>query len=272
MNWTNWIYNISTLKQCILIVVPALLLSSLIIIFGRNWLYKQMHFDSDTNEVINGFFSVIGTLYSILLGLVAISTWENFGYVETIASKESTAIVQLYRNVGLLEEPISSQLHQDIEDYLNYVIHTAWPAHKMGKAPEGGTIILTNFHSRLSNYHPRNKEQEIFLAQVLSSFNNVIEDRRIRMHYVLDSGQSPIIWLFIIAGSVLTLSCGFLFHLPSLKAHLFMNTLLSSLLSLIAFLMVTIDQPFRGEMSVTPAAYSSTLSALHLLKIGGHQK
>jgi hypothetical protein len=255
-----------------LIVAPTVLISSLIIIFGRNWLFKQIHFDSDTNEVINGYFSVIGTLYGILLGLVAISTWENFGYVETIASKESTAIVQLYRNAGLLDEPIRSQLHKDIEDYLNYVIYVAWPAHKNGKVPEQGTLILTHFHLLLSTYHPRNKEQEIFLAQVLSSFNNVIEERRTRMHYVLDSGQSPIIWFFIIIGGVLTLSCGFLFHLPTLKVHLFINLLLSLLLSFTIFLMVTIDQPFRGELSVTPKTYSNTLSVLHLLKTDRHKK
>ena len=261
----KWIYDIPTWELGFLIVGPTLLVSSLVLILRRNWIYRHFRLANDTNDGINGFFSAMGMLYGILLGLVAISAWENMGYVETIASKEATSIIQLYRSVSTLDEPMKSQQHHDLEDYLKYVIYVAWPAHKLGEVPEGGSIILTQFLARLSTYHTRNVEQQIFLAEVISSYKSLIEDRRVRMHYVLDSGIGSIIWVVILVGGVLTLSCSFLIHLPTLGGHLFVNSLFSLLLSLMIFLIAAIDQPFRGELGVTPHAYSSTLSVLHIL-------
>ena len=90
----------------------------------------------------------MGMLYGLLLSLVAVSTWQNLEYVDGLANKESTAIVELYRDVSTLEEPAKDKLHQDLEDYLNYIINVAWPGHKLGKVPSGGTVILTHFIGR----------------------------------------------------------------------------------------------------------------------------
>ena len=87
------------------------------------------------------------------------------------------------------------------------------------------------------------------------------------MHAVADTGIGPIIWTVILVGGGLTLSGSFLIHLPTLKGHLFMNSLFSILLGLMIFLLAAIDQPFRGEMGVSPSAYITTLAVLKDLEI-----
>jgi hypothetical protein len=258
----NWIYDIPTWALGFLIIGPILLVSSTVLILCRTWIYDHFRLSSNTNDGVNGFFSAMGMLYGLLLSLVAVSTWQNLEYVDGLANKESTAIVELYRDVSTLEEPAKDKLHQDLEDYLSYIINVAWPAHKLGKVPSGGTVILTHFIGRLSTYHNSNVEQQIFLAEVFTAYNRLIDVRRLRMHAVADTGIGPIIWTVILVGGALTLSGGFLIHLPTLKGHLFMNGLFSILLGLMIFLLTAIDQPFRGEMGISPNAYSTTLAGL----------
>jgi hypothetical protein len=262
-----WIYDIPTWALGLLIIGPILLVSSTVLILCRTWIYRHFRLSNDTNDGINGFFSAMGMLYGLLLGLVAVSSWQNLEYVDGLANKEATAIAQLYRDVSTLDESAKTKLHQDLKDYLNFVINVAWPAHKLGKVPSGGTVILTRFLARLSTYHTDNVEQQVYLAEVFTAYNRLIEDRRLRMHAVADTGIGPIIWTVILVGGGLTLSGSFLIHLPTLKGHLFMNSLFSILLGLMIFLLAAIDQPFRGEMGVSPSAYITTLAVLKDLEI-----
>ena len=262
-----WIYDIPTWELAILIIAPILLVSSAIIFFGRTSIYGRFRLANDTNDGVNGFISAMGVLYGLLLGLVAVTSWENLDYVDSLASKEATSIAQLYRDVSTLDEPTKTKLHKDLEDYLHYVIDISWPSHKLGQAPNGETAILSHFLARLSIYHTRNVEQQIFLAEVFTTFNRLTEDRRLRMHSVDDTGIGSIVWIVVLAGGALTLAGSFLIHLPTLEGHLLMNGLFSLLLGLMIFMLAAIDQPFRGEMGITPSAYVTILNNLKGLDI-----
>jgi hypothetical protein len=265
-----WIYEIPTWLLCFLIIGPILLFSTTVLILRRTWIYHRFRLSDDTNDGINGYFSAMGVLYGLLLGLIAVSSWENLEYVGTLANKEATSVAQLYRDVSTLDQPAKTKLHQELEDYLNYVINVAWPAHKLGKVPTGGSVILTRFLATLSTYHTRNVEQQVFLAEVITAYNKLIEDRRLRMHAVDDTGIDSITWIVILVGGGLTLIGSFFIHLPTLGGHLFMNSLFSILLGLMIFMLVAIDQPFRSELGITPIAYINTLAGLKDLDINNN--
>ena len=265
-----WIYEIPTWLLCVLIIGPILLFSTTVLILRRTWIYHRFRLSDDTNDGINGYFSAMGVLYGLLLGLIAVSSWENLEYVGTLANKEATSVAQLYRDVSTLDQPAKTKLHQELEDYLNYVINVAWPAHKLGKVPTGGSVILTRFLATISTYHTSNVEQQVFLAEVLTAYNKLIEDRRLRMHAVDDTGIDSITWVVILVGGGLTLIGSFFIHLPTLGGHLCMNSLFSILLGLMIFMLVAIDQPFRSELGITPIAYINTLAGLKDLDINNN--
>jgi vacuolar-type H+-ATPase subunit I/STV1 len=108
------------------------------------------------------------------------------------------------------------------------------------------------------------------LAEVITAYNKLIEDRRLRMHAVDDTGIDSITWIVILVGGGLTLIGSFFIHLPTLGGHLFMNSLFSILLGLMIFMLVAIDQPFRSELGITPIAYINTLAGLKDLDINNN--
>lgn len=48
-------------------------------------------------------------------------------------------------------------------------------------------------------------------------------------------------------------------YMPSLRTHVLMNAAFSTLLGLMIFLIASLDNPFRGEVSVSADAYKAVL-------------
>ncbi|QJD30099.1 bestrophin-like domain [Methylococcus geothermalis] len=61
----------------------------------------------------------------------------------------------------------------------------------------------------------------------------------------------------------------YMFHLPSLKTHLLLTGIFSLFLGFVIFLIAALDNPFRGEMGVSPEVYASVLKGLNDLDPDG---
>ena len=256
-----WIYDISTELLCFFIVSLFVFLSCFGLWCTRDFLYNRFNISADSNDAINGYISGMGMLYGLLLGLVAVATWENYDNVDNIVGKESTSIAELYRDVSTLQDPTKTELQDDLKNYLIYVIDVAWPAHKHDEVPSGGSIILTQFFKNLSTYKTNSIEEQIYLGEIFTAYNRLIENRRLRM-LAVDSGIPDIFWVVLIIGGGLNIIATFLMYLPSFKIHIFITALFSSLLGLMIFLLIAVDRPLKGETSISSEAYSNLLHNL----------
>ncbi len=256
-----WIYDIPVWLLGICTIMVFIAVSLLGLVVSRNWIYQKMHLSNESNEAINGYFAGVGVLYGLLMGLVAVAAWGNFENVDDIASKESAAIAALYRDVSALDQPAKKSLQLELEKYTRYVIEVAWPAHQKGETPPGGSLILSEFHRHLGNYHPQSTEQQILMTEAVSAFNKLIEVRRARLSAV-NSGIPAVFWVTILFGTVFTIVLSYFFHVSSLRTHMILTAVYSGFLGSAIFLIVALDHPFRGDFSVSPDAYVFLLEGL----------
>lgn len=259
-----WIYDVPTWK----LGLGTILLFTLISVGGlsltRTKIYSKYRISEGTNETINGFFAGTGVIYGLLVGLVAVAAWDNYQEVDAIASRESAAIAALYRDISTLEQPAKGQLQQHLKNYLHFVINVAWPAHKNGKSPRDGGQMLSSFHAVLAHYHPRNIEQQTLQAEALSAFNRLIEARRARLA-AIDTGIPAVFWTAILAGTFVSIFIAYFFHVSSRRLHLILTGTFGGFVGCVIFLLAAIDNPFRGEVSISSDAYlqlETTLSDL----------
>jgi ABC-type branched-subunit amino acid transport system permease subunit len=99
------------------------------------------------------------------------------------------------------------------------------------------------------------------LAEALTAFNKLVEARRMRMDSVT-TGLPAIFWGVIVAGGVLSIALTYTFHLPNLRSHLLLTGIYSLFVGFLIFLVVAMDNPFRGELSVSPEAYQHLRAGL----------
>jgi hypothetical protein len=72
---------------------------------------RRFHGDSDLNSMLSNYLQYFGIIYGLLLGLLAIGTYENFTDTEKAVANEAAALLALYRTgtliclIALLDNP-----------------------------------------------------------------------------------------------------------------------------------------------------------------------
>jgi hypothetical protein len=258
-----WIYNLPIWLLGLIIVGGICSVTCAVLVLIRPWVYRYFNITSDTNEGIGVFLASMGMLYGLLLGLTAVSAWENFDSAEEFVNKEASSITLLYKASNMLDNPIKALLHQEIKDYLNQVINVEWTASDKSKVVNTGAIILTQYLNTLSTYHVKSVKNQIYLTNLLAVYDQLVTDRRLRL-LAEDMGVPFIAWVVILTVGVLIIVISFLIHLPSIRTHLIVMAIFSVTLGLMIFLMVAIDNPFRGVISISSDAYSQVLKDIQL--------
>lgn len=248
-----WLYDIPMVFSFSLIVgtITAFSIGGIFIMrpFVSKWWSGH-----DNNDQIAFYLSAVGVFYGITLGLLAAGVWQNFEDSEEKVTTEASAIAALYRDVRTFPSPKSDSLKEKLASYTYHVIHDAWDLHRKGITKTKGTAMLTDFQDELYAFEPQsNREMGIF-QEALRQFNKTTELRRQRLSSV-NNGMPFIVWLLILLGGSITLIICWLFNIPSLKLHVIMNGLIGLAIGTLIYLIVMLDYPFRGYLSVTPEAY-----------------
>lgn len=250
----NWILGLGMITLYLGIAVAGLFLT-------RDWIYKTLWTSYETNEATNGIISAYGVLYGLLLGLVTVAAWENFDDCDEIVSKESAAVVSLYRDISALRPPLKSEMQNVLKDYLLDVIEVSWPAQRDGIIKTEGAHILSKIHALMAQYEPKGMADQSLYEESLTAFNRLSEARRLRVESV-SVGIPAVFWAIIVMGAVLHLPLIYLLHTPRFSAHLFVTVIYSTFMGSIIFLLAAVDNPFRGEVSISSDSFKHVLDHL----------
>ena len=248
------IYNIPTWLLAGLFAVTFVGVTWLGIVLTRPHVHRWVEPQADWNGVMGYVLSCHGVLYGILLGLIAVGTYQNYAHVEEAVGREASALAALYRDVSSYPETIRGELQALLREYCRFVIDEGWPAHRRGIIPEGGTDRVSAFQRKLMSFEPATKGQEILHAATLHRFNSFAEIRSQRLHHV-STGLPAALWYVVAVGAVLDIVLTWLFSIDRLGLHLAVAGILSLLTGLVIFLIAAMDHPFRGGVSVSPEAF-----------------
>jgi hypothetical protein len=192
--------------------------------------------------------------HGLALALIAVNVFETYADVSKIISQEATSLAVLYRDVSAYPEPIRSQLRKEVRDYVDYVIHEAWPLQRRGQVPSGGVERMNRVQDTLIPFEPATEGQKVLHAETLRAYNNMIQARRLRLDAV-GVGLPGLMWIVILVGAVISLSASFFFKVEDVRLHGILVTLLAMFIGLVIFMTLALDHPFRGDLGVQPEPY-----------------
>jgi hypothetical protein len=253
-----WIYDLPNWMLGILIVslFVGLALAGLFVsrpIVGRLLDHSPKH-----NDVVSYFFSGMGVFYGLAMGLIAVATWENFTEIDGVVSTEAAAVASFYRDLDGYPQPLRGQLEATMRDYTRTVIQVEWPSHKKGVALEDGDAILDRLENVLMQFEPTHEREKISHAEVLRSWNTLIDQRRLRLQSVT-TGLPTALWAVVLIGALLNGLLTYLFWVENLRLHASLVSILAVFIALLVFLTAAMDNPFRGEFSVSSDAFQTIL-------------
>ena len=248
----DWIYDHPTWLWGNILVWGAAAVSCL----GLAIFHRFIHLDVRRahNDLAGFSIAIISVVYAVLLAFIAVATWESFAAADTIAATEAGDIGNLYRDTRGFPPNIGEPMRNALRQYLALVIHQEWPVQERGVVPESGWVPLAQLHDELVQYSPATLGESVVQAEFLRSLNDLYKARTERL--VAVRGHIPgVIWWIIGIGGALTTGFTYLFGFHSFRMHLTMTGAVAASLALVAVLIIALDWPFRGEVSIGPGAY-----------------
>jgi hypothetical protein len=251
-----WIYDFANWQLCSLIVLVFVGAALAGLFLTRPIVRRLVDGSSKHNDVVSFFFASMGVFYGLALGLIAVATWENYTEIDAVVSTEAAALGSLYRDLDGYPPPLRGRLEAMMRDYTRLVIDKEWPAHKRGVALEDGDVILDRLENEVMGFEPVKEREKIAHAEVLRSLDTLLDQRRLRLQAVT-TGLPAALWAVVLIGAIINGILTYLFWVDNLRLHATLVAVLAVFIGLLVFLTAAMDNPFRGEFSVSSDAFQT---------------
>ncbi len=165
--------------------------------------------------------------------------------------REAQSLAAVYRDISAFGDPERTTMQTDLKEYAREVIDHSWPQMRQGTVPIGSARYLATFQNHLATINPPDYGSTVRYAEAYKQYNELVEARRARLDAVT-TGLPRSLWWMVILGALVCISATYFFDMRSDEMHRWMTALMSGLLGLMIFLVATLDNPFRGKVSVGP--------------------
>jgi Protein of unknown function (DUF4239) len=245
-----WIYDYPSWEIGLLFCAVFLAVTWIGIFLMRATIHSWVHQDGRTNDMVGIALSSFFVLFGILLGLLAVATYQNYSNVGDIVDREASSMAALYRDFSGYPQPIRRPLQDQLREYARFVIEDAWPLMRKGIVPTDGAERIDSISQTLYAFEPSKESEKIIHAETLRQFNNLVQVRRSRIANVT-TGLPAVLWWVVAFGALLSIVLIWLQDMER-HVHLILGGVLASILGAVIFLIAALDNPFRGEVSIGP--------------------
>jgi len=245
-----WIYDYPTWSMGALFAAVFVTVTWLGIFVLRPTVVSWIHSKRPANDIVGVALSSFSVPFGLLLGLLAVASYQNFSTVSDLVDREASCLAALHRDFTGYPEPVRAQLQDRLREYVRFTIEEAWPQQRRGIVPEGGSQRINAIFDTLSGFEPASRGQEVLHAEALRQFTLLVETRRSRLANVT-TGLPAVLWWIVTFGALVNITLIWLLD-AEISVHMIVGGVLAAFLGVVIFLIAALDNPFRGELSVGP--------------------
>ena len=226
------------------------------------------------NDVAGFIYAVLGVIYAVLLALVVIAVWEDFGRARETVESEANATAEIFWLAHRLPEPEGHQVQELARSYAQEVIHKEWPLMREGRAPlmeQGqatptGWVLIDDIRATLQEFEPNGSAEEALYAEGLDQVEELADARRMRL-VAAHEGIPAVLWVVLIFAGVAVVGFTYLFGLENTWAHRLMVMALAGVIGLVLFTIGAMEHPFSGGARIGTGAFELILERFETSKL-----
>jgi hypothetical protein len=252
----EWFEQFPLLPGALLVVGGFVLLSVVMARLTHNLTRKETFFEH--NDLAGFIFAVVGVIYAVLLGFIAIGVWDRFAVAEGRTFDEAAQLTIVYRYAS--DFPAEQrELRQEIRDYVGVIVEREWPAMLRGRANYVSDVRSERLAEAANSLRPKDLGQGNVQRAMIDALAAALVDRDERLSADA-TGLNALMWAIVICGAFITIAFSYLFSFRRTALQSIMIGGLSLLIGLIIFLTMSLDYPYRGSIRVGPEAFERALS------------
>ncbi|MES2273970.1 MAG: DUF4239 domain-containing protein [Chlamydiota bacterium] len=247
----DFIFNSSPswIVSSILVMFPSILFCLIIL-----WIVRKtfsIHELRKNHDVVGFSFSIIGVLYSVILGFTVISAQSRYNEVLQTVENEAIMLADLYRDAGLFAPEEKQAIRTSLRNYVDYVIKKEWWQPIERKIRMETQDVMEKIWKSYYDITIRDEKTKIWYAESISKLDNFMNARLSRQ---FSSWQhlGTMMWTLLIVGAVVTISFMYFFGLESLHVQMMMTALIAGYLSFMLYLVFSLDNVLKGPEGIKP--------------------
>ena len=252
---TSWLDSLSAVELALVCCAFFVSVTLLGVILIHPLMRRLIHGERQANDVVIFVAANYGLIFAVLLGLLTVATFQTTKDLQDHVADEASSLSTMYHSADGYPEPLRSQLKSELRDYTHYVIEKDWPAHRLGRTPQGGEHRLQAIREALFSFEPKSKTQEVLHGEVIRQFNAMSVSREERLSAV-SSSMPAVLWYVVIFGGMLTIVFLWLIHMDFIP-QVVLGVLTAVFIGLMTFLIFAMDRPLQGAVSVGPEPFQS---------------
>lgn len=216
------------------------------------------------NNVASAVFSVVGTLFTVLLAFVVVVVWQSEDKAVERTALEAGILGDLMRDAGLFPDPGRTALRNELREYGQAVINEEWPAMASGESSPHVWDVLNRLFESFSRLKPAAPWEVNIHSEMLTRLNELSDHHRLRL-LSANSKVPPLLWAVLSAGTLITLGFSYFLGVEGDRAHALMTGSLAAMIAMTMYLVFAMDRPFAGALRVKPDAFRIVMEHIAVL-------
>lgn len=254
----HFIYQMSDILLFILITGIAISISLIAV-----WIIESFvtaHFRYKENQAVGYVSATICLIFAVLAGFAALYVLTNFNQAGEVVREEADMALAIYQDTGWVEDPLRSDLRNDVKNYLRTVMERDWTLMANDQEVDIATALIINrMADKLHEYHHR--PDPPFALQEISKEIISLRNARAERVRLQHSALGPDIWAVLLLGAFLTIAINYAFGMQ-FYLHLACVAAVALIVSSMIFLLVVLDHPFQGKYSIGTDAFENALKLI----------
>lgn len=249
--------------QGLLLTLGVVVVSVLGLLVARRWLDKYHPELKTQHDITDPYSQFVAMLFAVLLGFMVADSMQRFGVARETVQAEASSLGNVFRLSEGLPKENESNLRDLCTQYAYEVINDEWPMLAMHKDSPIAWVIYRKLWNACTTYEPVTQRQSNTQTALLDAMESLGNSRRMRVE-ALHSGLPAVLWAVLFIGGAATIIFTYFFAAENLKIQIIMVSMVSLVICLNLFLLASYDDPFKGDVRVTPSAFETQLNLFKL--------
>lgn len=230
---------------------------------------KTIKIDLDKNgDLIVAMLTILGTLVSILLGLLVSSADEQYRSMEACVNNETTCLNEVFRLSRGLPTDAAHTVQDFCIEYGEQVIKDDWPSMKSAQTSETVTQVYSRLSDAIVQFRPANSGEVALQSALLNSTSQIGQNRGLRVLASRSTWTQRLLPL-ILTCAVVVLACSYLYAgRGSALLHSVLVGLVAITLGTNIGIIFLMTRPFQSEWAIQPEGFELSVKVMKEFRSG----
>jgi len=206
------------------------------------------------HELAGFIVSVLGVLYSVILGFTIVNSQQNLKNIVLQVDEEAYLSESLFQSAKIFPEKERAEIQDRVMAYIKSIIEEEWPLMKKKMESSLTLMKLEEMWRAFYNFQPKTEKEKMWYSR---SVEFLLKQNSARLKRIYSTWQSIgiLFWMALIVGGLILISFLFFFGTENILAHRLLISFFSGYFAFILVVIYALDNPFNEPIKLQPKAY-----------------